>query len=83
MSIEIARRAEALDQRHGARRAARTSEPGFLENVVTVSDPQTFTQPCTLGNSLWRTDEMIYEVGCHEGNIGLAGILGGARAQEK
>jgi hypothetical protein len=33
MNIEIARRAEALDQRHGARRAARTSEPGFLENA--------------------------------------------------
>jgi hypothetical protein len=25
----------------------------------------------------------MYEVGCHEGNIGLRGILAGARAQEK
>jgi hypothetical protein len=48
-----------------------------------VSDPQTFTQPWTLENDLWRTDETIYEGGCHEGNIGLAGILSGARAQEK
>jgi hypothetical protein len=54
-----------------------------IEYRLTVSDPQTFTQPWTLENSLWRTDEQIYEVGCHEGNIGLAGILAGARAQEK
>jgi len=54
-----------------------------IDYRLTVSDPQTFTQPWTLENSLWRTDEMIYEVGCHEGNLGLAGILAGARAQEK
>ena len=33
VNIEIERRAEALDHRHGARRAARASEPCFLENV--------------------------------------------------
>ena len=54
-----------------------------IDYRLTVSDPQTFTQPWTLENSLWRTDEPIYEAGCHEGNIGLAGILAGARAQEK
>jgi hypothetical protein len=54
-----------------------------IDYSLTVSDPQTFTQPWTLQNSLWRTDEEIYEAGCHEGNIGLAGILAGARAQEK
>ena len=54
-----------------------------IDYRLTVSDPQTFTQPWTLENSLWRTDEEIYEGGCHEGNIGLAGILAGARAQEK
>jgi len=54
-----------------------------IDYRLTVSDPQTFTQPWTLENSLWRTDEQIYESACHEGNIGLAGILAGARAQEK
>lgn len=54
-----------------------------IDYRLTVSDPQTFTQPWTLENSLWRTDEEIYEAGCHEGNIGLAGILAGARAKEK
>ena len=54
-----------------------------IDYRLTVSDPQTFTQPWTLQNSLWRTDEEIYESGCHEGNIGLAGILAGARAQKE
>ena len=54
-----------------------------IDYQLTVSDPETFTQPWTLANSLWRTDEQIYEAGCHEGNIGLAAILAGARAQER
>jgi hypothetical protein len=50
---------------------------------LTVTDPNTFSKPWTLQNSLWRSDEGIFEVGCHEGNYGLANILSGARAQEK
>jgi len=49
---------------------------------LTVTDPATFAQPWTLENSLWRTDEGLYEAACHEGNSGLANILSGARAQE-
>jgi hypothetical protein len=30
-----------------------------------------------------RIDGPIYEYACHEGNIGMIGILAGARAQEK
>jgi hypothetical protein len=54
-----------------------------IEYRLTVSDPATFAQPWTIENSLHRGDGMLYEVGCHEGNIGLAGILSGARAQER
>jgi hypothetical protein len=54
-----------------------------IEYRLTVSDPETFTRPWTLVNGLHRSDEGMYEVGCHEGNIGLRGILAGARAQEK
>jgi hypothetical protein len=54
-----------------------------IDYRLTVTDPETFTQPWTLQNSLWRTDEPIFEVACHEGNIGLAAILSGARAQEQ
>jgi hypothetical protein len=50
---------------------------------LTVIDPMTFARPWTLENSLWRTDNRLYEVACHEGNYGLANILAGARAAEK
>ena len=50
---------------------------------LTITDPNVFSKPWTLQNSLWRSDEGIFEVACHEGNYGLANILSGARAQEK
>ena len=54
-----------------------------IEYRLTVSDPKTFSRPWTLVNGLRRSEEGMYEVGCHEGNVGLRGILAGARAQEK
>jgi len=54
-----------------------------MDYRLTVTDPETFTEPWTLENTLWRSDEPIFEAACHEGNIGLAAILSGARAQEK
>jgi hypothetical protein len=30
-----------------------------------------------------RSRQPIYEYACHEGNLGLAGILAGSRAEEK
>jgi hypothetical protein len=50
---------------------------------LTVTDPKTFSRPWTLENMMWRSDEAMFEVGCHEGNIGLAAILAGARVAEK
>jgi hypothetical protein len=50
---------------------------------LTVTDPKTFSQPWTLENTLWRSDELMYESACHEGNYGLASILAGGRATEK
>jgi hypothetical protein len=54
-----------------------------LSYRLTVTDPNTFSRPWTLENSLRRSDDQMFEVGCHEGNYGLANILSGARAQEK
>ena len=54
-----------------------------IEYRLTVSDPVAFSRPWTLVNGLHRAEDGIYEVGCHEGNIGLRGILAGARAQEQ
>jgi hypothetical protein len=50
---------------------------------LTVTDPKTFAKPWTIENILWRSDEGMFESACHEGNIGLANILAGARAAEK
>ena len=50
---------------------------------LTVTDPYTFSKPWTLENNLRRTKDLIFETACHEGNIGLAAILAGARAAEK
>jgi hypothetical protein len=58
-------------------------DPNTINYQLTVTDPKTFSRPWTLENLMWRSDEAIFEVGCHEGNIGLAAILSGARAAEK
>jgi hypothetical protein len=49
----------------------------------TIDDPTTFVS--TWGGELpfKRTDEMIYEYACHEGNYALANILSGERDREK
>ena len=54
-----------------------------IDYRLTVTDPNTYSTPWTVENNLWRTDERMYEVACHEGNYGLANILSGARAQER
>ena len=58
-----------------------------LEYVVTLDDPTTWTRPWTATQELTRQEEqanrIYYEPRCHEGNYGLAGVLVGARAEEK
>jgi hypothetical protein len=50
---------------------------------LTVTDPQTYSRPWTLENTLWSSDEPMFETACHEGNYGLANILAGGRAAER
>ena len=50
---------------------------------ATVDDPTVFTQPWTVEISWTRRNDPIFEYACHEGNYGMAGILSGARAEEK
>ena len=45
----------------------------------TVEDQNSYTKPWTAVMPLRRTDGPLYEYACHEGNIGLYGILAGAR----
>jgi hypothetical protein len=50
---------------------------------VTFSDPKTWTRPWTVQMRLPKTQGEMYEYACHEGNVGLRGILAGARQEEK
>ena len=56
--------------------------PEFIHWEITVSDPKTWTRPYTFMIRLKKTDALIYEYACHEGNYAMEGILAGARAEE-
>jgi hypothetical protein len=58
-------------------------DPETIDYRLTVTDPATFTRSWTIESALRKGDGALYEVGCHEGNIGLRAILAGARAQER
>ena len=49
----------------------------------TVEDPTMYTQAWGGEISLKKFDAMLYEYACHEGNYSLAGVLSGARYQER
>jgi hypothetical protein len=53
-----------------------------LRYEFTIDDPSVWTKPWTASIPMSRSDEPIYEYACHEGNIGLEGILKGARYLE-
>ena len=54
-----------------------------LEYGFTVTDPETWTSTWTASIPMRRTDMPMFEYACHEGNYSMAGILGGARAEEQ
>ncbi|MEE2636290.1 MAG: hypothetical protein VYE68_03550 [Acidobacteriota bacterium] len=54
-------------------------DPDTVLYEFRVEDPNNFTQAWTVAMPLRRTDGPLFEYACHEGNIGLAGILAGAR----
>jgi hypothetical protein len=61
----------------------RRTGPDTLIYKFTMEDPSTFTAPFTGELPFNRTDEMIFEYACHEGNYALTNILSGERAKEK
>ena len=56
--------------------------PDEMHYQFTVNDPTTWTEPWTALVPWTRTDEPLFEYACHEGNIGMEGILAGARADD-
>lgn len=49
----------------------------------TITDPAYYSQPWTAEYSLVRTRDELYEFACHEGNYSLAGMLSGARREQR
>ena len=49
----------------------------------TIDDPTAFTKPWTGEIPFVKASGPLYEYACHEGNLGMTGILAGARADEK
>lgn len=55
---------------------------GTIEYRYTLNDPKVYMKPFTAVLSLTKDDDyMVLEAGCHEGNYGMFGSLGGARKQ--
>ena len=57
--------------------------PDTLRHEFTVDDPGTYASAWTAMIPLARKDESLFEYACHEGNLGMEGILAGHRAQER
>ena len=57
--------------------------PDTLQHEFTVEDPGTYAGTWTAMIPLSRKDEALFEYACHEGNIGMEGILAGHRAEER
>jgi len=49
----------------------------------TVDDPASFTKPWTAQIPMKKSEGSVFEYACHEGNYAMAGMLAGARADEK
>ncbi len=60
----------------------RRLDPDTVMYEFTVEDPNNFTRPWTATMPLRRTDGPLFEYACHEGNIGMAGIMAGARRKD-
>ena len=71
----------AADNLHVTERFTRVSED-VLQYEVTLDDPTTWTEPWTAMIPLRSSADALFEYACHEGNIGMEGILAGARHQE-
>ena len=58
-------------------------DAGTLLYEVTFEDPTTWTRAWTAALAMPKTDGLVYEYACHEGNYGMVNLLTGARVQER
>ena len=57
--------------------------PDTLHYEITFDDETTWTQPWTVLIPLKHSADPLFEYACHEGNLGMEGILSGFRAEER
>ncbi len=57
--------------------------PDTIEHVFTVDDPGNYAASWTAMIQLKSSSDTIFEYACHEGNIAMAGMLAGQRAEER
>jgi hypothetical protein len=74
--------AASSEQLHVVERFTRT-DTDTLQYEITINDPGAWTKPWSLMIPLRRSPDAVFEYACQEGNIGLEGILAGARAEER
>lgn len=53
-----------------------------IDYQFAIDDATAYTRPWTVAVPMKRVDEDVFEYACHEGNVGMEGILAGARAAE-
>jgi hypothetical protein len=76
-------RMQGADQNlHLIERFQRVS-PDVLLYQFTVEDPTAFTKPWSGEIPMTKSDGLLYEYACHEGNIGMKDIIAAAKADEK
>src|SRR5215831_2850502 len=63
-------------------RFTRTDENTLLYQF-TIDDPTTWAKPWSGEIPMKKVTAPLYEYACHEGNYGMAGVLSGARSEEK
>ena len=56
--------------------------PDQIDYRMTLTDPGTYARPWTVALPMTRTVGPVFEYACHEGNLGMEGILAGHRAEE-
>ncbi len=57
--------------------------PDQILYKFTIEDPTTFSAPWSGEVPFNRTEELIYEYACHEGNYALSNVLSGERNRER
>ena len=73
----------ASENLHGYRAVHAAPAPTPSCTGSPMDDPTTFTAPWRGEVPFTRTDELIYEYACHEGNYALSNVLSGERNREK